>query len=617
MQRNFLKMATANFDIKLLNVDYNKKQIINLIDLAVNKNVDIINFQELTLTGVSAGELITSSEILKKSKKALLEIRDFTKDKNILVSIGLPINYMGTNLNVLVLIQNGELINIKYKENLSYQENKYFGKLFEGESTFYDESLSAYITNKDMCINDENQLYIKQIFEDDLYDLSTDLNLTNVLLIAGSRPENVYTCDERKTILKSISLRDNKAVVFTGPSINESSTNGVYSGQSFIYEAGKMLDISKPYTSSLLINDINIDELKRKNKTIKTNNTYPVTISVNFKESKYDLIRKLDPHPLIPSNKSEYDKKMKSILEIQAQAIIRRLNQLNEKDIYIGLSGGLDSTLVLLASCLAYQKLGYDLKGIHTITMPGLGTSQRTKSNAILLAESLGVSIEEISIKESVLQHFKDINHDENDTSVVFENAQARERTQILMDLSNKHGGIVIGTGNMSEVALGFATYNGDHISMYGINAGIPKTLLREVVRYVKDNINNEGAKKAMADIIDTPISPELLPPVDGKISQKTEDNVGPYELHDFFIYHIVRNKSSFEDTLEMASIAFANKYDRPTIIKWLQTFLRRFSTQQFKRTCSPDGPGIEDFSLNPRNGLIMASDIDILKLGE
>ncbi|NLW51887.1 MAG: NAD(+) synthase [Tissierellia bacterium] len=620
MYNNLIKVASANIKIKLLNVEENKNNILKFLRYAYENNIDIVNFPELTLTGVSAGQMIVSKEIVKRCKVALDEIVSYLKDKKMIVSIGTPISFSNFTLNSQAIIYNGEVYQYVLKNNLNSEQKNYFMEINKnGESMFSgDEAESLYNIFSIQVMN--SNLKVAFIFEDDLYTKSSlyDLyieNNVNMLFVMGSSYDTALSASQRKDFLASLSKKDNISIIYSGASTGESSTNNVYTGQKHIFEAGELLESSTPYTDGMIFTDINIDEIRSHNLHVPKheNNIWPVVLELEHKEFRID--RKFNPHPFIPINQTKFAQKAKEILNIQAYALIRRLNQLPEKDIYLGLSGGLDSTQALIVASLAYSILKLDPKGIHAIIMPGLGTSSRTKGNAHKLAEAYGVSVEEISINESVLQHFTDIGHDKDDLSIVYENAQARERTQVLMDLSNKHGGMVLGTGNMSEIALGFSTYNGDHMSMYAVNAGLTKTLLREVVRYVKDMTTHEETKAVLADILDTPISPELLPPKDDVISQKTEDNIGPYELHDFYLYHLIRNRSSFEDTIYMASKAFDGKYSVEEIKKWMALFLRRFSTQQFKRSCTPDGPAIEDFSLNPRNGFIMASDIDILGL--
>lgn len=621
MQHNFMKVAAANISVKLLNVEENKKSILNYLEFAYKNNIDVINFPELTLTGMTSGELLASREILNKSDMALKEITDYTKDKNMLIGVGLPKMVSGKVYNTHAIIFNGKVLSLLAKNGLDYLESKYFSQLDHNLSYQQEESL---LTNISIFNEDEYNSKIAFIYESDLmnnnnFHYYTNENI-NLLFVIGSSPEDSNSCDFLSDYFKSLSKKNSLAIIYTGPSTNESSTNNVYSGKKYIYESGQQLKTSTYYTDGLIYSDINLYEVMRKNpySLITSNFDAPVLkhFVINFNKAENNIARKLNPHPMIPQDKKELATKIKSILNIQTQALIRRLNQLPSKNIILGLSGGLDSTLALIVSCIAYSKMNLNPSGIYAITMPGLGTSNRTKTNAMKLAEEYGVTLMEIPISDSVLQHFKDINHDPTDTSVVYENAQARERTQILMDMSNKVGGLVLGTGNMSEVALGWSTYNADHMSMYNVNGGLTKTLLREVVRFVMDQTDNENIKSTLSDIINTPISPELLPTnAEGNIAQKTEDNVGPYELHDFFIFHMIRNRSSFEDIIFMAKNAFEGMYNEDEIKIWFTKFLSRFSTQQFKRSCMPDGPAIEDFSLNPRNGLIMASDIDILKM--
>ena len=608
MYKNFLTVASANIKTKLLNVENNRDEIKKYLQFAFEKKIDIVLFPELTLTGVSGGEMIASREITSRAKAALVDIINLTKDYQTLVIIGLPIRVHNKVLNALVGIKEGEIEIMRIKNDLSYEESKYFDTIDDelifapGLNEDPDYQFVSY--NHDVFSINEYSPTVSILFENELNDLS---NLNHgINLIAGGNPTNANELNDLEIMLKSISRKNNNAIVYAGASNFESSSNYIYSAQKYIFENDVELEKSDRFSNGLIYTQINLDEVQIKDKKYEIDNV------IYFAENEIDFRREINAYPYLPT-KENWDTFMHNILDIQSEAIARRLHQIPDKKIFLGLSGGLDSTLALISSKLAFDKLGLDYKDLHAITMPGLGTSDRTKNNALELAKSFGVDIQEISIKESVLQHFKDINHDENDFSTTYENAQARERTQVLMDLSNKHGGIVLGTGNMSEIALGWATYNGDHISMYSANAGLPKTLLREVVRYYKNHTDDETIKNTLADIIDTPISPELLPTnEEGEINQKTEDNVGPYELHDFFIYHLVRNKSKISDIYFMAKLAFKNKYSQEEIQQWFKKLLSRFVSQQFKRNVAVDSPLLLDYSLNPKFGFTMPSDVDV-----
>lgn len=605
MNRNFIRVAAANTKINLLDVEKNKNDIIKYLDFACKNHIDSISFQEMTLTGVSSGEMVCSQEILQRSDKVLKELIAYSKDKKMLISIGLPLRINSQIYSCQAFIFDGSLIQILKKNKLNKDQKSYLSS-----SLFKEESIKNNIIR-----TNDSRATIGFIFEDDFFDDPAQYsklleNKANIIYIIGSRPDDSYMIDKKLDIFKGISQKDNVAIVYCGASSNESSTNFAYNGSKYIIEVGEVLESSSPFSNGLIYSDVNLDELNFKNLSSESRENFE---EINLHNGDYKLHRLISQTPMIPSDEIEKNRKIKNILNIQAHALLRRLNQLNDKKVFLGLSGGLDSTLALISACYAFEKANLNKKDIYAIVMPGLATSSRTKSNAHKLALAYGVTVKEISINESVLRHFQDIEHDPSDYSIVYENAQARERTQVLMDLSNKYGGIVLGTGNMSEIALGFATYNGDHMSMYAINSGITKTLLREVVRFVKNQTSDSGIVDPLSDILDTPISPELLPGKDGQITQKTEDNIGPYELHDFFLYHTIRNKSSFKDVLFMCEEAFMGKHTKDEIQKWYKLFLRRFSIQQFKRSCMPDGPSVEDFSLNPRNGFIMASDINIL----
>lgn len=616
MYKNFIKVASANISTKLLNVEENKESILKYMDYASNNNVEILLFPELTLTGVSAGELIATNEITDRCKKALYEIVDNSKDSEILIIFGMPVKVNNKFYNAMFFVQNGEIINITSKKNLSYEEKKYFNvardNLFfavnYGNDSFY---LRMFNTDKINSYEGNINFNLQLIFESELINNNyTVSENTNLLLVPGSIKSTVNQINNIKDILKFVTKSNKVGLVYAGASNYESSGDGVYASQKFILENGKTISKGKLFTNGLIISEVNTYECKNRNIEIHIEENYS-PYEYKLSNKTFNLTRKLDKYPYFPGNEN-FEKSMRNILEIQSEALARRLRQIPEKKIFLGISGGLDSTLALIVSSLAYYKLKLNSKDIHTITLPGLGTSDRTKNNAINLSKAYATTFKEISIVDSVKQHFKDIEHDENDTSIAYENAQARERTQVLMDLANKHGGIVLGTGNMSEIALGWATFNGDHMSMYNVNSGLPKTLLKQVVKYVANSTENTLLKNTLLDIIKTPISPELLPTSEeGTISQKTEDNIGPYELHDFFVYHLVRNKSKFDDILFMAKNAFSDIYSEITIEKWFKKFKWRFITQQFKKNIAVDGPQILDYSLNPKNGFMIPSDLD------
>lgn len=600
MYRGFLRVASANIKTKLLNVKENKSEVLKYIEFVKSSNIDIIVFPELTLTGISSGDFLSHKDITHKCEDALYEILDYTRDFETIIILGLPISYNNNAISALFTLQKGEIKLITDRLKYSRDELRVFSEN-KSNFKFFNKIKKEYISIGSRILS-INNIKTQIVFESDLSHHNVDHD-SNLLLVAGNKPSNAHDLSDKKYYLKDISKINDLALVYAGASNFESSSRAVYSSQKYIIEYGEILEEGKLFNNGLVYNDIKIDGINN-----STNFAYDyLTVS----EKELNIKREIKKYPYFPK-KENWNTFMRNVLEIQSEALARRLIQIPDKKIFLGISGGLDSTLGLIVSSLAFYKLGLDSKGIYTITMPGLGTSDRTKTNATNLAKVYNTTFKEISIKESVLQHFKDIEHDENDTDTTFENAQARERTQVLMDLSNKHGGIVLGTGNMSEIALGWATYNGDHMSMYGVNAGLPKTLLREVVRYVADSTNDELLKSTLYDIIDTPISPELLPTnEEGKIAQKTEDNVGPYELHDFFMYHLVRNKSKNEDIKYLANLAFKDKYSNEEIDKWFNKFIFRFVTQAFKRNVAPDAPQILDYSLDHRSGFVMPSDID------
>ena len=607
MNRNFIRLAAANIETNILNIDKNYKQIKKCIEFSKEKNIDLLVFPELTFTGVSSGQMITSNEILSTSDKYLKDLLKFTKGIDTLIVLGLSYKHRNQIYNLGLAIKNGSILQAINK-NKSYKANDLFFSKLEKDIL---ENTDFPILKDGILSDSKNNVNIQIVFEDDL--LSKDTNIdstTNVLAVLGSKSTDYKKMISLENDLANISKMTSTALVYAGPSSNESSSDSVFTGEKYIIENGTSVESSDSFNNGLIYNDINLDETNDFTSN-KTNNDIYIS-DIEFAQNNYQLKRKLNIHPYLHDMENS-PHLMKNILDIQVHALARRLKQIPDNKIFLGLSGGLDSTLAFIVACKAMDKLDMDRKNIYAVTMPGLGTSDRTKNNALDLAKESGTNILTIDIKKSVLQHFEDINHDPSDLSVTFENAQARERTQILMDLSNKEGGIVLGTGNMSEIALGWSTYNADHMSMYNVNSGLPKTLLREVVRYVKDHSDNARINEVLTDIIDTPVSPELLPTnEDGTIKQETENTVGPYELHDFFIYHLIRNNSKIEDIYHMAINAFKDKYDKETILKWLKFFLRRFTSQQFKRNVAVDGPQILDYSLNPKYGFLMPSDIDI-----
>ena len=606
MNRNFLRVASVNIKTKLLNVNHNKNEMLKYMDYASKNHMDIVLFPELSLTGVSAGEMITSDEIISRCKVALKDILARTKDSNTIFVFGLPIKADNKAKSVMLYIQNGKILENTTRDTYEFLEQKYFSNHTSSPTQIFENLVINFNFSDTSGLNLDGK-NIKLIFENELYNSNLYISKdTSILLIAGNKQTDIENLDYTLDILKAISKQNNIAIIYAGASNFESSSNGVYASNKYIIENGQVLEESTRFRDGMIYSEINLDEIRNDNKYYNYYNYQNIIL----KNEDYKLKRKLSTTPYF--HHIEYkDKKFINILDIQSEALARRLMQIPDKKIFLGLSGGLDSTLALIVASFAYSKLELDSKDIYAISMPGLGTSNRTKVNGEKLAQAYNVTYKSIDITDSVLQHFKDIEHSETQYDITFENAQARERTQILMDLSNKHGGIVLGTGNMSEIALGWSTYNADHMSMYSVNSGLPKTLLKEVVRYVANSSNNELLKTTLIDILDTPISPELLPTDENdNIVQHTEDNVGPYELHDFFIYHLVKNKSKISNIKYMAKVAFDGKYTDEEIDKWMSKLLWRFSTQQFKRNVSPDFPQILEYSLKNID-FITPSDID------
>lgn len=623
MKDSFVRIAAATNELKVADTEYNANEIIKLIKEASFNETAAIVFPELSLTGASCGDLFLNRTLLSGTQKALIKIIEETEYCDILCAVGFPLPYMGKLYNALAVFKSGQLLAIPVKKNLvNYGECN--------ESRYFTEANGTEIIS--FCGFEvpmgENILLSCASFSDFTvgFEIGSDLFApfapsialcqmgANVILNASATNETIGKANYRRETVKTYSERIISAYVYADAGTGESSTDLVYSGHRIIAENGSILSEGELFTNGITYADVDLERIAHERRRINlfksefTDNYNNVLF--DYDEESFDgfqLMRHIPQKPFIPEDANELQLRCSEILRLQSQGLVKRLKHIGAKTAVIALSGGLDSTLALLVTVKAFDTLGLDRKGILTYSMPCFGTTKRTKSNAQTLAETLGVSFKEISIKESVSQHFKDIGQDPEKLDVTFENSQARERTQVIMDIANMVGGIVIGTGDLSELALGWATYNGDHMSMYSVNAAIPKTLVRHLVNYCA-NTQCE-IKNVLLDILDTPVSPELLPPKDGEISQKTEDLVGPYELHDFFIFYLVRYGFSPKKIYNMALKAFDGTYDSETIKKWLKTCFRRFFTQQFKRSCMPDGPKVGSVGFSPRGDFRMPSD--------
>ncbi len=621
MNDGFLRVACATPDIKVCDVDYNKNNIISLINSAAKDNIKLIVFPELCLTGYTCGDLFLQRTLQKAALNALIDIAEKISLLDIIAVVGLPFAYGNALYNAAAVIKGGKILGIVTK---SYMPN--YSEFYELRhfSSFNDNSKIS-INNEEVILGtkilfrDKNKpefCFAIEICEDLWAPLSPSVShaINGAIIIANpsASDEMVAKADFRRDLVKMQSAKLICAYLYANAGDGESTTDMVYSGQNIISENGVILSESSLFTNSTITMDIDIEYLAHERRRM---NSYPnnldkeyYTVYFETNTAPLKLTRNINPHPFVPSNPVRLAERCDTIFSIQASGLKKRIAHTGGKCAVIGLSGGLDSTLALLVTVRAFDELKLPRKDIIAVTMPCFGTTDRTYKNAKSLAKHLGATLFDIPIRNAVIQHFKDIELDESDRGAAYENSQARERTQVLMDIANKHGGFVVGTGDLSELALGWATYNGDHMSMYGVNASVPKSLVRHLVKFVADNEPGE-LKKILLDVFDTPVSPELLPPEDGKISQKTEDIVGPYELHDFVLYYVVRMGFSPSKIFRLASIAFDGIYDKATIKKWMRIFYKRFFSQQFKRSALPDGPKVGSVTLSPRGDWRMPSD--------
>ncbi|MBP3599820.1 MAG: NAD(+) synthase [Clostridia bacterium] len=618
MKDGFIKVAAAMPKVTVADVTANTENIKSLILAADEKKVNLLVFPELSLTGYTCGDLFFNDALITSAKNALLDIAKFTENKSPAVVVGLPLEYDSKLYNCAAVIKNGDVLGFVAKTHISTNnENRYFVSAKSLPHGGYIDINDGY------CVElSNNMIFVNEAFNFGVEigtDLSAPVPQNQKLALCGAHiivnPAAITATagkfDYCKSIVKDASLRLGCGYVLASAGIGESSTDTAFSGLSIIAENGNIIAKEKPFSAdNLLITEIDIKLLASERYKNAGFASKPMVNKVYFEQEieETEITRKIEKNPFLPEtvDKKEY---LEEILQIQSHALARRISHTNAKKAVIGISGGLDSTLALLVAVRAMKILNRPSTDILAITMPCFGTTKRTRSNSEILCDELNVSFKEINITDAVKQHFKDIEQDENVFDATYENSQARERTQVLMDIANKENGFVIGTGDLSELALGWATYNGDHMSMYGVNGGVPKTLIRHIVHYEALN-SKEALKNVLFDILDTPVSPELLPADNkGEIAQKTEDLVGPYELHDFFIYYMLRYGFSPKKLYRLANAAFEGIYDSETVLKWLKIFTRRFFTQQFKRSCLPDGPMVGEISLSPRGGWSMPSD--------
>lgn len=629
MNYGFVKVAAAVPRVKIADCNFNAKQLESLIAVADGKGVQIITFPEMCITAYTCGDLFGQQLLLEEAEMALMQILNNTRQLDIISILGMPVVINSTVINAAVVIQKGKVLGVVPKTYLpnykEFYEQRWFTSALQVAETSVRLCGQIIPMGTNLLFETSDTIFGIEICEDlwSTIPPSSTLALQGAEIIFNLSADNegIGKNSYLRSLISQQSARCISGYVFSSCGFGESTTDVVFAGNGLIYENGNQLAHNDRFSfeEQLIISEIDVEYLRAER---RINTTFaaskgnipadkkPVRIATEFVNSKeLNLTRTFERHPFVPQG-AALNERCEEVFSIQVAGLAQRLVHTGAKTAVIGISGGLDSTLALLVCVKTFDKLGLSRKNIIGVTMPGFGTTNRTYHNAISLMNSLGITVREISIKEACIQHFKDINHDINVHDVTYENAQARERTQILMDIANQTGGMVIGTGDLSELALGWATYNGDHMSMYGVNGSIPKTLVKYLVKWVAENEVDETSCITLLDIVDTPISPELIPADEnGDIKQKTEDLVGPYELHDFFLYYFMRFGFRPSKIFMLASLAFKEVYDEETIKKWLLIFFRRFFNQQFKRSCLPDGPKVGSISISPRGDWRMPSD--------
>ena len=623
MKNGFVKVAAATPDIRVADVEFNTQNIINAMEEAQKNGAKILVFPELCVTGYTCSDLFDHSVLLKASRKALLEIAENTNDKDMLVFVGAPLEVNGKLYNVAAAMNQGEIIGFTTKTFLpnygEFYEMRQFTPgpqtvreiTFEGKKIpfgpqilFQAEGMEELVVAAEIC---------EDVWSPIPPSIQAALEGATVIVNCSASDETIGKDTYRRALISGQSARLISGYIYANAGEGESTTDLVFGGHNIIAENGTVLKESSRYVNEIIYSELDLQRItgeRRKNTTFQPlDEETLVRVPFTVEETKTFLTRTFPKKPFVPSDEQTRAQRCEEILTIQAMGLKKRLAHTNARTAVVGISGGLDSTLALLVTARAFDMLGRDKKDIIAVTMPCFGTTDRTYQNACEMSKKVGATLIEVPIADAVNVHFRDIGHDPEDHSVTYENCQARERTQVLMDIANKTWGMVIGTGDLSELALGWATYNGDHMSMYGVNASVPKTLVRHLVKYASDDTKDEALKNVLYDVLDTPVSPELLPPKDGDIAQKTEDLVGPYELHDFFLYFMLRFGYEPSKIFRIACMTFDGEYDKETIFKWLETFCRRFFSQQFKRSCLPDGPKVGTVALSPRGDWRMPSD--------
>lgn len=625
MKDGFIKVAAATPKIKVADPAYNTEEILKIIDETEKNGASILVFSELTISGYTCGDLFLQQPLLTECKNQLLRIVKATENKSMLVVVGCPIVIKQKLYNCAVVISDGSILGIVPKTHLpnysEFYELRHFtsGEGLEEDLWFGEEFgyVNVAVNQLFKCKEIPELVVACEICEDLWVPLppSTYHAMAGATVICNPSASVETTTKEsyRRSLVSNQSARLLAAYIYADAGEGESTQDVVYSGHHLICENGSVLAEAKRFTNEIVYADIDVQKLAAERRKMtsfpggKVGDYIEQTFSLKVKENK--ITRTFPKASFVPDNQDERDKRCDEILSLQSMGLKKRLEHTNCKHAVVGISGGLDSTLAVLVTARAFDLLDIPRENLICVTMPCFGTTDRTYQNAVSLIKELAATLKEVRIEKAVRQHFADIGHDENNHDVTYENSQARERTQILMDMANQYNGMVIGTGDMSELALGWATYNGDHMSMYAVNCSVPKTLVRYLVLYYAETTENKKLSEVLMDVLDTPVSPELLPPVDGVISQKTEDLVGPYELHDFFLYYMLRFGFPKAKLYRMAKLTFDGVYDDETIKKWLDKFYWRFFSQQFKRSCLPDGPKVGSVAVSPRGDLRMPSD--------
>jgi NAD+ synthase (glutamine-hydrolysing) len=622
MLDGYIRVAAATPAIRVADCSHNLERIISLVKKAVRENIRLLCLPELCLTGYTCGDLFLQDALLESARKALMILADESAGHDVLVVAGLPLAHGGKLFNVAAVFCGGRILGFVPKAHIpnygEFYELRHFAPAFPGIQTVAFGNRDIPIgTNLIFQCDGLPKFKLAVEICEDLWapcppSIFHALAGATVIANLSASDETIGKAAYRRSLVAGQSARLLCGYIYADAGYGESSTDMVFAGHNLVCENGAILKESPPFRDGWAVSEIDLDALchdRRRMNTFSSRAREYVTVPFTLDARCSSLTRFVDPAPFIPGDEHEKRARCEEILSMQAAGLAKRLEHTDSQTAVLGVSGGLDSCLSLIVTARACARLGRPPSGVMAVTMPCFGTTERTRNNAHRLCGALGVSCLEMDISKSVLSHLEDIGHPEDKRDVVYENSQARVRTLILMDLANQAGGIVVGTGDLSELALGWATYNGDHMSMYAVNSGVPKTLVRHIVKHVAETCGNEALSAVLADILDTPVSPELLPPQEGKISQRTEQLVGPYELHDFFLYHVVRWGRRPKAIFGLACIAFRGSYMEGEILKWLKVFYRRFFAQQFKRSCLPDGPKIGSVTLSPRGDWRMPSD--------